>query len=136
MKLRRNLKEEGALLLTPPIDMIFLVTIFFMLNASMAMNPAIQVDLPPAYTSQTVLEKEIVVTLRSDGALFVGPLPVAREQLPAELKKATIELGRKRMFIQADESIPYRNLVEVMDMARISGIETIALVTSKQDLPR
>jgi biopolymer transport protein ExbD len=123
-------------MMTPLIDMIFLVMIFFMFTSSLALNPAIQVDLPPAYTSQTMLEKEIVVTLRRDGALFVGQQPVSLEQFPAALKKEMIELDRRRMFLQADESIPYRNLVEVMDLARIAGVETVALVTSKQDLPR
>jgi biopolymer transport protein ExbD len=135
MRLPRRLDEEGGLVLTPLIDMVFLTLIFFMLNATLSLNPAIQVDLPEAYTAQAVLEEEIVVTISAAGEIFVGKSPVARERLSTELKKEMARLDSRRMILQADQNLPYRQLVEVMDLARLAGIDSVALVTGSKSLP-
>ena len=135
MRLRRRLKDDAGLILTPLIDVVFLVVIFFMLNTSLAINPAIQVDLPHAYTSRAVLEDEIIVTLNGNGDIYIGKVLVPLERFAADLKKEMVRLKNKRMILRADEILPYRNLIEIMDLARLSGIEAISLVTSKKSLP-
>jgi len=135
MKLPRRLDDEGGLVLTPLIDMVFLTLIFFMLNATLSLNPAIQVDLPEAYTARAVLEEEIVVTIPLAGEIYVGKNPVAPERLTTELKKEMARLGSRKMILQADQNLPYRRLVEVMDLARLAGIEAVALVTGTKSLP-
>ena len=136
MKLIRKEKIQDGLLITPLIDIIFLVVIFFMINASLSLNPAIEIDLPPAYTSQAVLEEEIIVSVDKGGTIFLGKNEVTIERFPAELKKEMAKLQRKRIFLQADEALPYRNLVEIMDIARLTGVESMCLVTSLKGLPR
>jgi biopolymer transport protein ExbD len=135
MQLKRRLEDDGGLVLTPLIDMVFLVVIFFMLNTTLSINPAITVDLPSAYTSQAVMEEEIIVTLTRAGEIYIGKVPVARERFAADLKKETVRLERTDMILQADESLPYRDVMEVMDLARLVGIEAISLVTSRKSLP-
>lgn len=130
----RNLKDEDGLLLTPLIDMIFLVVIFFMLNATLSVNPAIRVDLPPAYTSQAVIEDQIVVTLSSAGDIYLGRSPVTLERFAAELKRELAGMGVRKMILRADEATPYKLVVEIMDLARLSGLEAIALVTVKKSM--
>jgi len=130
----RNLKDEDGLLLTPLIDMIFLVVIFFMLNATLSLNPAIRVDLPPAYTSQAVIEDQIVVTLSRGGDIYIGRSQVSLERFPAELKQELSRLGLRKMILRADEATPYRLVVEIMDLARLSGLEAIALVTARKSM--
>ncbi len=60
---------------------------------------------------------------------------MARERLSTELKKEMARLDSRRMILQADQNLPYRRLVEVMDLARLAGIETVALVTAPKSLP-
>jgi biopolymer transport protein ExbD len=135
MRLRRRLEDSAGLPLTPLIDMVFLVVIFFMLNTTLSINPAIKVELPPAYTSQAVLEEKIIVTLTAGGEIYLGRLPVEPDRFAGELKKEMVRLQATNMILQADETLPYRRLVEVMDLSRLSGIQSIALVTSQKSLP-
>jgi biopolymer transport protein ExbD len=135
MRLERRLSEEGGLILTPLIDMIFLVVIFFMLNTTLSINPAITVDLPAAYTSQAVVEREVVVTLTSSSELYIGATPVTLDRFAAELKKEMVRLGTEKMILQADSTLSYRDLIEVMDRARLTGVESISLVTGSKSLP-
>ena len=136
MKIIRKKSDRDGLLITPLIDIIFLVVIFFMINASLSLNPAIEIDLPPAYTSQAVLKEEIIVTVDENGIIFLGKNAVAIDRFPAELKKEMAKLQRKRIFLQADEALPYRNLVEIIDIARLTGVENVGLVTSLKGWPR
>ena len=135
MRLERRLNDEGGLILTPLIDMIFLVVIFFMLNTTLSINPAITVELPPAYTSQAVVEREVVVTLTASGALYIGAQEVDFDRFAAELKKEMVRLGTEKLILQADETLVYRDLVEVMDMARLAGVQSVSLVTEAKSIP-
>ena len=85
MRLKRRLEEDSGLVLTPLIDMVFLVVIFFMLNTTLSINPAITVDLPEAYTSQAVIEEEIIVTMTGSGEIYIGKQSVSRDRFAAEL---------------------------------------------------
>jgi biopolymer transport protein ExbD len=129
MRLKRRLEDDGGLVLTPLIDMVFLVVIFFMLNTTLSINPAITVDLPEAYTSQAVIEEEIVVTLTVSGDIYIGKQTVSRDRFAAELKREMVRLQRSDIILQADALLPYRDVVEIMDLSRLSGIESISLVT-------
>jgi biopolymer transport protein ExbD len=129
MRLKRRLEDDGGLLLTPLIDMVFLVVIFFMLNTTLSINPAITVDLPEAYTSQAVIEEEIVVTLTGSGDIYIGKQTVSRDRFAAELKREMVRLQRTDIILQADALLPYRDVVAIMDLSRLSGVESISLVT-------
>jgi len=135
MRLKRRLEEDSGLVLTPLIDMVFLVVIFFMLNTTLSINPAITVDLPEAYTSQAVIEEEIIVTMTSPGEIYIGKQSVSLDRYAAELKKQMVRLQRTDIILQADALLPYRDVVEIMDLSRLSGVESISLVTAQKSLP-
>jgi biopolymer transport protein ExbD len=135
MRLKRRLEDDGGLVLTPLIDMVFLVVIFFMLNTTLSINPAITVELPEAYTSQAVLQEEIVVTLTGSGEIYIGKQTVPGDRFAAELKKEMVRLQRTDVILQADELLPYRDVVEIIDLARLTGVESISLVTAQKSLP-
>ncbi len=134
MRLRKRLPDEDGLLLTPLIDMVFLVVIFFMLNTTFSMNPAIKVDLPAAYTSQAALKDEIVVTLSVNGDIYIGKSSVPAGRFPGELKKEMARLNYSRIILRADEEVKYKLIIEIMDLSRLAGIGAISLVTTRKSL--
>jgi biopolymer transport protein ExbD len=135
MKLRRRLDEGGSLPLTPLIDVMLQVLFYYMLTASVAVSPALRVDLPEAYNSTGAVEGELVVTIGASGEISVGALAVPDEKLSSALREAAARDGTARMLLLADASIPYRTLVSVMDKARSAGIETITLGALKAPQP-
>ncbi len=134
MKIKRHLKYESNILLTPLIDMIFLVVIFFMLNASMALAPAIDVNLPSAFTGRSVIEKEIIVTISANGTIYIGGKNVKINDFPARLKEEMSSLNKREIFLQVDRNVKYDSVVEVIDLARLAGIKKISLITVKKSL--
>ena len=132
MKLKRRLPSEQGLLLTPLIDMIFLIVIFFMINASLGINPAIQVNLPKAYSSEAVLEETTVVSIMPDESIRIGERAVHLQSFVEELRKEVISIGKTSILLQGDESLPYRKVIEIMDLAKIAGVTKISLVAAKK----
>jgi biopolymer transport protein ExbD len=134
VKLPRR-RREGGILLTPLIDMVFLTLIFFMVNATLSINPAIRIDLPKARTSLGALSEEIVVSVRADGSLHIGERRVARADFGVELRREMARVGKRSILLQADRTITYETLVEVMDQAKLAGVGRISLATARKLSP-
>jgi len=135
VKLPRKFRDDGGILLTPMIDMVFLTLIFFMVNATLSINPAIRVDLPRARTSLGALSEEIVVSVRTDKGLYIGERLVAAGDFGMELRREMARAGKRSILLQADRTISYETLVEVMDQAKLAGVGRISLATARKLSP-
>ena len=135
MMIRRRLEEGGTLPLTPLIDVMFQVLLYYMLTSSVAINPALRIDLPEAYTSMAAVEDEIVVTIGATGTISVGSRIVSEAQFVQAVREEASRAAKTSLLLLGDASIPYRALVSVMDKARAAGIETISLGTLKASVP-
>lgn len=135
MKIRRRLEEGGTLPLTPLIDVMFQVLLYYMLTANVAINPALRIDLPEAYTSMAAVKEEIVVTIGATGMISVGSRMVSEEQFVQAVREEAARARQTSLLLLGDASIPYRVLVSVMDKARAAGMESISLGTLKASVP-
>jgi biopolymer transport protein ExbD len=129
VKLRRRRRDEGGILMTPLIDMVFLALLFFMVNAVLSINPAIRVDLPRARSSLGAVGSDVVVSVAVDGGVYIDERRVALEGFAVELRAALARAGTSSILLQADKSLPYERLVEVMDQAKLAGTGRISLAT-------
>ena len=117
------------MLLTPLIDIVFLTLLFFMVNAVLSINPAIRVDLPRARSSLGAVGRDVIVTVQADGGVFIDDRRVAVDEFAVELRAALARAGTSSILLQADKSLPYERLVDVMDQAKQAGTGRISLAT-------
>jgi biopolymer transport protein ExbD len=129
MKLPRRRRDEGGIIMTPLIDMVFLTLLFFMVNAVLSINPAIRVDLPRARSSLGAIGTDVVVTVGADGGIFIDERRVEMAAFGVELRAALARAGASSILLQADKSLPYERLIEVMDQAKLAGTGRISLAT-------
>lgn len=116
--------------LTPMIDTIFLLLIFFLLT-SFFFRPALDVSLPQSREPDTVPQHAPTVTLRADGSLSLeGQSLEARDLAGAlgALYAGVSETDEKDLIIQADQGVPFGRVVEVMERAREGGAQDIAFL--------
>lgn len=123
-----DLTEISEINVTPFIDVILVLLIIFMVAAPLS-TVDVAVDLPVSNAQQQQRpDKPVFVTLKSDLALTLGDETVARDALGAALDKATETNRDQRIFLRADRSVPYGELMKAMNLLRDAGYLKVALV--------
>jgi len=113
---------------TPFIDVILVLLIIFMVAAPLA-TVDIAVDLPSSNAEQQQRpDKPLFLTVKPDLTLALGDDAIARDSLGAALDRATSGNRDTRVFVRADKTVPYGDLMEVMNLLRTAGYFKVALV--------
>ena len=123
-----DLAETHEINVTPFIDVMLVLLIIFMVAAPLA-TVDIAVDLPSSTAQpQPRPDKPLYLTVQSDLALALGNDTVPRDALAATLDRETGGDKQARVFLRADRSVEYGDLMEVMNALRAAGYLKIALV--------
>ena len=122
-----DLAEAHDINVTPFIDVILVLLIIFMVAAPLS-TVDLPIDLPSANSApQKKPEKPVYVSLKGDLELFVGETPVKRADLASRLSGES-ESKDRRIYLRADKSAPYGELMAVLDLIKGAGFTKIALV--------
>jgi len=130
MQLSNRRLRRVTLDLTPLIDVVLMLVIFFLLTTTFALSPGVQVDLPQGSSLQQPRDSDAIITITQDGAVYFQDAQVSLETLQAVLQRAKSQQPRLRVVIKADTVVQHGRVVEVMDMAKLVGIERLAIATA------
>lgn len=131
-----DLPEVHEINVTPFIDVILVLLIIFMIAAPLA-TVDVAVDLPASTAQpQTRPDKPVYLTVKSDLGLAIGDAGISRNALVQALSDASQGNKDQRIFLRADKSVPYGELVAVMNLLRGAGYLKIALVGLVADQTR
>jgi biopolymer transport protein TolR len=114
---------------TPLVDVMLVLLIIFMVTAPL-IPTGVKVDLPKV-KSPTMEKNEdrLVLAIRKDGRLFLADTEIPREQLAEKLSTNAKLQQDKELYLRADEKLPYGAVVDVMAIARDSGVQSIGMIT-------
>lgn len=118
--------------LTPLIDIVFLLLIFFMLTAHFVQDETIKIDLPTAESSDELNEEEIIkIVVNKDGEIFLGDKPVDIFDLEQRLTIALESRKNKSVQIRGDSDSNLSVTVAILDSARKAGADNVDIVTKR-----
>ncbi|MGL4561075.1 MAG: ExbD/TolR family protein [Brevinema sp.] len=115
--------------MTPMIDIVFQLLTFFMITSTFIQTSSLNVDLPKAQTSDAVAQQQFIINVDKNNTLTWNSQVISKNDLPSILKDFKAKNPDSSIVIQGDETIAYGLLVEIMDYARIAGIEKLSLAT-------
>ena len=119
--------------ITPLIDIVFLLLIFFMVSTTFVETAGINVSLPSAQSSPVKKQGEpLSIAIRHDGALFLKEKQVELKQLENTLRVELAKGAEATLVVRADKSADHGRVVEVMDAARTAGVAKLAVAVSPQ----
>ena len=118
---KRRTKVSPTFNMASMTDIIFLLLIFFMITSTMIAPNAIKVLLPQS-KQQSVVKAKSYVTIDKDLNMYVAigsgkAQPVTLDELPSVIGQATNDSTEMFVSLFADETVPYRNIVEVLNVA-------------------
>jgi biopolymer transport protein ExbD len=123
-----ELEEVHGINVTPFIDVMLVLLIIFMVAAPLA-TVDIAVDLPSSNAEQQQKpDKPVYLTLKPDLTIAIGDNPVARDELAGALDAATGGNKDGRIFLRADRTVPYGEVMTVMNELRAAHYLKVALV--------
>lgn len=124
----REPKPFVTLDLTPLIDVIFQLLIFFLLTASFITMPNLGVELPKAASKATnSQQRDLMVVVTRDGKVQLDNDTVSIGELARRLKKVYKERPKSRVLIQADRKAYHGKVVKVMDVAKTIGFRRLGV---------
>lgn len=127
-----ELAESHEINVTPFIDVMLVLLIIFMVAAPLA-TVDVPVELPASTAERQVKsDQPLYLTLKSDLSLVLGDTSVARDALGQALDAATGARKQERVFLRADKSVPYGELMQAMNLLRSAGYLKVALVGLEQ----
>ena len=130
-----TLNEVHEINVTPFIDVILVLLIIFMIAAPLA-TVDISVDLPAANAERAPRpDKPMFLTLKSDLSVSLNNDAVNRSAMASALDQATAGDKQQRVFLRADKTVPYGELMTLMNELRTAGYLHVALVGLEADRP-
>jgi biopolymer transport protein ExbD len=114
-------------------DIVLLLLIFFLLSSTYILQPGIKVELPEAQVVETVERQILTVTIPLSGGVYLNDEPVSLAELPARLQQELAGDVDKDIILRADEDIPFKRAVEIMDIAKRVGVGRFLVATRTKE---
>ncbi|MCM8779063.1 MAG: biopolymer transporter ExbD [Candidatus Omnitrophica bacterium] len=134
MRFRRHFEWERGqrgIDITPLVDVIFQLLIFFLLTSSFVVTQAgIKVNLPKAITSEAIPEETVVITVNKNSIVFLNDKVVTIKELGNYLENLP---KKKSILLKADKQASLGKIVEIWDLCREKGIERLNIATVQEE---
>ena len=124
---------ESMINLTPLIDMVFILLIFFMVTSSFVKETGVDVDRPSAATAVRKEQATILIAVTAKGEVWIDKRQVDLRAVRANVERLHAENPEGAVVIQADHQAPTGVVVRVLDQSRLAGVESVSIAASKDD---
>ena len=114
-------------------DMVLLLTIFFLLTSQFVMQTGVKVKLPGSKTNEQSEPTQMMVTITSEGVVYVGPDQTTIDMLPEKLSEVRSISDESSLVIRADKSVQIDLVIKVIDAAKSVGIGKFTIETEKEN---
>jgi biopolymer transport protein ExbD len=130
MAIKKQKSEQQTLDLTPMIDVVFQLLIFFMVTAVFAITPGLDIKLPEAEEAQAPEKENLFIVVDQDGNMKLNHQEVTFSNLKERIlfKREQLD-GTTMIIIQGDERSTHGQIVQIMDIARQAGVVDQVIAT-------
>ncbi len=132
MGFRRRITEAPRVDLTPMIDVVFLLLIFFMISTTFIEKPGLKITLPESTVLQLESDKrELSVYLAADGQIYLQRQSIAFVDLTEKLSAYGASAKQMVFVLMADKDVSHGQVIQLMDMAKSAGFGELAIATDR-----
>ena len=122
--------EDVGINLTPMIDIVFIMLIFFIVTASFVKESGIAVDRPGAETAVVEQHVALIVAIDADDGVWVNHRRIDVQAVRAYVERMHLENPQGAVVIQADKRSSNGTFVKVLDQVRLGGVEKISVAAT------
>ena len=133
MATKDHLKSESgptAMNITPLIDMVFILLIFFAVNASFVKEAGVEIERPSARSAVTQEQANIMIAVTENGEVWVDRQRVDPRSVRGHVERLHAENPEGAVVILADDESQTGLVIEVLDQARLAGVDNVAVAAT------
>ncbi|HXH39641.1 MAG TPA: biopolymer transporter ExbD [Thermoanaerobaculia bacterium] len=135
MHVRSQAVLESNINVTPLVDVCLVLLIIFMVVLPTIVT-GVPVKLPRAKGDPVPeAERQLAITVKDDGVVFLGSIVVRREQVASELLRIHAESPQRSVAVRGDQRVAYGEVVKVLDACRAAGYNDVRLMSQQRDMP-
>jgi biopolymer transport protein ExbD len=124
-------EEESDINLTPMLDVVFIMLIFFIVTATFIKQAGIEVTRPEALTSEQRPAVSVLVAINANGEIWIDKKKVEPTAVRANIERIHAENPKGGLVVQADKAAKNEKLMIVLAAARGAGISDVAVATEE-----
>jgi len=132
MRFRPKKQDVDNIDVSPLIDMVFILLIFFMVTTTFVKDMKLDLNRPSAASASKSDSKVVRVYIDNTGAVYIDNQPVQIWAIQSKLRDLLRTATDKSVLVISDETIPVETLIDVVDECRMSGAKDVAVSTSKE----
>jgi biopolymer transport protein ExbD len=135
MRNRHARRQSGGIAdinMTPLIDMVFILLIFFIVTTSFVKETGVDVNRPTAKTAVKKERANILISIRENGEIWMDKRQIDRRAVRANVERMHAENPEGSVIILADEEARTGLLIEVMDQARLAGVTNVSIAAEQE----
>ncbi|MCB1704899.1 MAG: biopolymer transporter ExbD [Halioglobus sp.] len=125
-------QEDTELDMTPMLDIVFIMLIFFIVTTSFVKESGVTVNTPEAATAANQENANIFIAITASGEVWIDRRPVDPRSVRAIVARLHADNPEGSVIIQSDAEAATGTLVDVMDQVRLAGVEGIAIAADKR----
>ncbi len=125
--LRRRRSGSADINITPLMDMIFILLIFFMVTTSFVKESGVEVQRPTAKSAQTKEKANMVIGINEKGRVFIQGKPIDIRSVRSRMERYLMQTPKGSVVIAADKKSQTDELIQVLDACRLAGVENISV---------
>jgi biopolymer transport protein ExbD len=126
-----NTETSGGIDISPLIDVVFLLLIFFIVTTVFVKETGVEISKPRAASSEDLDRQAILVAVTSEGRVWQGGREIGQDGVRAVIAALLEETPETPVIIRADANTPTQATVAVIDSAKLAGAESVSLATEK-----
>lgn len=132
MRIRPRKQDVDHVDVSPLIDMVFILLIFFMVTTTFVKDMKLDLNRPSAASASKADSKVVRVYIDKTGQVYIDNQPVQLWAIQSKLRDLLRTATEKSVLVISDDSIPVETLIDVVDECRMSGAKDVAVSTSKE----
>lgn len=130
--LRRNKKKPSDLDISPLIDVVFILLIFFMVTTTFVKDTQLDLERPSAASGAAASTKALRVVLSRAGEVFIDDAPIKPWMVQSRVRDYLRDAQDGAVLIVADRRVLAEQLIEVVDQCRLAGAKDVGVVTDAE----
>ena len=132
MRFRPKKQEVENVDVSPLIDMVFILLIFFMVTTTFVKDMKLDINRPSASSASKADSKIVRVYIDNTGEVYIDNQPVQVWAIQSKLRSILRTTTEKSVLVVSDDTIPVERLIDVVDECRMSGAKDVAVSTTKE----